>query len=458
MRYATLILLLLAAPIRAAAPIFENGTPVGFVTPDSTTTQDFVSGATVEIRVDLNQAATDDHPVIGHFHSLERSEQLSTTDTDGSWVDVAMWDEAPFGTVSGSINAIHMAWIEASTSTTGPAFTGGSTPAYEVYYARSEDGGASFSSPLSVSAGLSYYVLSVDGAGSSFSTLDLEVDSRGNPRVTYAFVTTADHSANRNVYFAYSDSGGHSWKTPISVNDVSTIGTEGTASAFPRMVVDDRDEIFIAYERGTDAATGDIILAKVNRTTSPFSMEAIGSLGTVGSAGGVRLTVDGKRHTGVDLALGDDDALHAVYFSDADNRIEYKRAATDDSWLDVSADGWDRDVDGSVVGSFVDEAAGNTALDVDVTHFFPTIVVDRQRLPDRVYSVYKYADSTPIEGIYLNQYDDDGSTGASATWGTATTAWSTGATPLFADGLGEYGPELDWFHTERVAAFVDDRL
>ncbi len=469
MRWLPIMCVVLAVSAWGDVPTFENSTPVGFIEADSTTTQNFVTGSAVGVRVDLNQPVTYEYPLIGHFHSIERSVQRSTTDTDGSWVDIAMVDVAPFGTndnipsegVTQFVNtvpAIHMTWIEASVSVTGQVFTGGSTPAYEVFYARSEDGGASFTSPVSVSSGLSYYVLSADGSGSSFSTLDLEIDSGGNPRVTYAFVTTADKSANRNVYFAYSSDGGDNWEAPISVNDVSTVGTEGTASGFPRMVIDDRDRIFIAYERGTDVATGDIMLAKVNRTTTPFTMEAIGSVGTVGSSGGVRITDDTKRHSGVDLALGDSDALHAVYFSDSDNRIEHKRLATDSRWLDVSTIGWSQNLDGATVGGFVDEAVGNAALDVDAEYYFPTVVVDRERVPDRVYSIFKYADGTPVEGIYLNQYDDSGSVGSGANWGTASTAFSTGGTPLFTDGVGTYGPELDWTHTERIAAFVDDRI
>ncbi len=466
MRRNTLLFLLLAGTCWAADPTFENKTPVGFVSQDSTTKQNFITGGTVEIRVDLNQAVTDEYPLIGNFHSLERAEQISSTDTDGSWVDIAMVDVAPFGTQTNiplagvtqsfsAINAIHMAWIEASTSTKGPVFTRGSTPVYEVLYARSEDNGATFTTPVSVSGGRSYFVLSTAGSGSSLSTLDLEVDSGGNPRVAYAFVTTADRSANRNVYFGYSSDGGDSWKTPLAVNDVSVVGTEGAKSAFPRMIIDDRDEIFIAYERGT-SGTGDIMLAKVNRSTSTFTMETFGSLGTAGSAGGVRITADAKRHNGVDLALGDGDALHAVYFSDADNRIEHKRLSTDDLWSAVGATGWNQNVDGATVGAFVDEVAGNAALDVNADYYFPTIVVDRQPVPDRVFSVFKFGDNTPTEGIYFNQYVDDGSTGAGATWGVASTVWSSGGTPLFADGLGEYGPELNWSHTERVAAFVDD--
>ena len=114
----------------AAAPTFENRTPVGFSSQDSTTQEDFVVGNEVTVRVDLNQAVTDEFPLIGHFHSLERSEQLSTTDTDGLQIDIAMVDVAPFGTNSnlpadGVTQAttfeavIHMAWIEDSPETIG---------------------------------------------------------------------------------------------------------------------------------------------------------------------------------------------------------------------------------------------------------------------------------------------------------------------------------------------------
>ncbi len=456
----------------AAAPLFENRTPVGFNPADSTTVQDFVSGSDVSIRVDLNQAATPDYPVIGHFHAVERSEQQSTTNTDGLQIDVAIVDVAPFGTsdniplegvtqAASDVPALHLAWIEASTSTTGPVFTGGSTAAYEVFYANSTDGGATFSTPVSVSGGLSYYLLSTDGGGTAFSTLDLEVDSSGDPRIVYAFTTTADRSHDDNIYFGYSLDGGQTWESPLTINDVTTAGnTEGHSTAFPRMVIDDRDRIFISYVRGATqgGGTDDVLLAKINHHVSPFVQVPVGSLGTPGSSGGVRLTADAKRHTGPDLAIGDGDNLHVVYFSDADDRIEHKRLSTDTTWVNVTNFGWDQDTDGATVAAFVDEAASNAALNRDATFYFPTLAIDRSRLPDRIYSVYKWADNTPIESIGYNQYDDDGSKGVAATWGTAQTVWSTGTTPLFSDGGGAYEVELDWQITERVAAVVDDSI
>jgi hypothetical protein len=461
--------------VGAADPVFENRTPVGFNASDSTTAQNFVSGNDVMIRVDLNQAATPDYPVIGHFHGVERSEALSATATDGLQIDVAITDVAPFGTSDNipadgvpqlvtSVPEIHVAWIEQSTSTAGVAplpFTAGTTPAYEVYYARSDDGGATFSTPVSASKGISYYLLSMNGGGTAFSTLDLEIDSGGNPRVAYAFVTTADRTHDGNVYLGYSSDRGETWETPLTLNDRTTVGnTEGRASAFPRMAIDDRDRVFVTYVRGTTlgGTTDDIMLAKIDHQVSPLAQVTIGSLGTVGSTGGVRLTDNDKRHTGPDIAIGDGDAVHVVYFNDDDDNIEHKQLWTDTTWVNVSSDGWNQGVDGATVSSFDDEDATNAVLNRGATFYFPTVAIDRQRLPDRVYSVYKYGAGPLAESIGYNQYDDDGGAGASASWGTPQTAWSTGGTPLFSHGSGKYEVELDWLITERVAAVVDDRL
>ena len=408
----------------AAAPTFENRTPVGFSSQDSTTQEDFVVGNEVTVRVDLNQAVTDEFPLIGHFHSLERSEQLSTTDTDGLQIDIAMVDVAPFGTNSnlpadGVTQAatfeavIHMAWIEDSPETIGSVFTGGTTAAYEVMYSRSFDGGASFQTPVSVSSGLSYYLMTA--SGTAFSTLDLEVESGGSPHVTYAFVSTADHTLKRNVYYTHSTDGGASWATPVTVNDQSPPAgaTESVYSAFPRMAIDDRDNIFITYVRGTSRGNGadDIMLSKVNR--SDFSMVTVGSLGTPGSSGGVRITPDAKRHTGPDVAVGDGDALHIVYFNDDDDRVEHRRLTTDTTWVNVSTSGWSQDADGSVVGAFVDEVVANTALEQEADFFFPTIAVDRQHLPDRVYSLYKFGsagdEGNPLQPVRRRWHHRDGS-------------------------------------------------
>ena len=458
------VLMATAVAAFAVEPVFENRTPVGFSVADSTTGQDFVTGKAVSVRVDLNQAATPDYPVVGNFHALERSEQLSATDTDGLQIDIAMVDVVPFGTNADTLSApaIHVAWIETASGVTGPGVTypNPATPVYQVRYARSDDGGATFGTAVSVAGGISYFTLSTDGSGGAFSTLDLEIDSGGNPRITYAFVTTADRSGNGNVYLGYSEDGGENWEPPLVVNEVAPpVGKrQGRRSAFPRMAIDDRDQIFITYVRGTSAGGGtdDVMLTKVDHHASPFAPIDVGSVGTVGSSGGVRLTDDAKRHTGPDLAVGDGDALHVVYFNDDDERFEHKRLITDTTWVDVTTGGWDQNDDGAVVAAFDDESADNAALEEDAGSVFPTVVVDRNRLPDRVYAVYKHGSNAPTEGIGFNRYDDDGVLGGNASWATAQPAWSTGGTPLFADGAAAYTPELDWTITERVAAVVDD--
>ena len=120
-------------------------------------------------------------------------------------VDIAMVDVVPFGvngntpapgyTSSATHPAIHMAWIEQTTSTPRSSFpyASGSTPLYRVMYARSFDGGATFGTAISVTGDITYHLQStnVAGTGASFSTLDLEVDSGGQPRVVYSFVSTA---------------------------------------------------------------------------------------------------------------------------------------------------------------------------------------------------------------------------------------------------------------------------
>ena len=462
----------LCRPAGAADPVFENRTPVGFSVQDSTTRGDFILGNQIAIRVDLDQATTAEFPLIAHFHAFENSDQLSSTDTDGLQIDVAMVDVVPFGTNARSqiggvvtsndslaIPIIHVAWIEQDGVAAGSVFNGGITPVYKVMYARSTDKGATFTAAVSVSDNISYFPLSPAGT-SSFSTLDLEVESGGNPHVVYAFVTTADHSENENVYYAHSTDGGGTWATPLIVNDVTTVGnSEGRSAAFPRMAIDDRDNIFITYVRGASDGTGtdDVMLAKVNRYLDPFIMVPIGSVGTAGSSGGIRLTPDGagERQTGPDVAIGDGDALHVVYFDDADNNIQHKRMNTDTTWAEVGTSGWSQDAVGATIGSFVDETSANTALEQDADFFFPTIVVDRNRLPDRVYAP-KFG-SAGDEGIVLNQYDDDGTTGTGITWGTASPVWATGGTPLFDDGSNRYNIELDWTITERVSAVVEDR-
>ena len=446
-----------AATAQAALPTFENQTPTGFSTQDSTDKQDFVEGQQITVRVDLNQAATPTYPVIGNFHNLETAEILESRDVDGLRADVVVSD--------GGI--IHTAWI------TQEVVSPVTTPVYNVRYARSNDGGDTFSSPASVSGSLRFDLLTIDGAGPSFSTVDIEVDSRGNPRVVYALNHSPDgHTVGfasnpDNVYFNHSENGGASWlpsNSAIRVNDIDVVVTEGLTSAFPRMAIDQRDNIYITYVRGTTitAAGGDdVMLAKVDRSTSPFTMEQIGSTGTVGSSGGVRITRDAERHTAPDIDVGTGDVLHIVFFREdavsANSTIEHKTLLAD-FWNVVDASGWNQGVDGAQLDLFDPEPATNASLEQRATFFFPSVAVDRVSTPDRIYAFYK-SGGGGLETVVFNNYIYDNAIGGNAGWlqAQASTVWSTASSVVFADGDLAYNIELDWTVTERVEAVIDDR-
>ena len=436
--------------LHASQPTFENRTPVGFSSSDSTKQTDFVEGDQITVRVDLNQAATPTYPVIGHFHNLERSEILETTDVDGLRSDISVSDDG----------VIHVAWI------TQEVVSPVTTPAYHVEYARSHDGGESFTTPVSVSGTLRFDILTVNGGGPSFSTLDLELDSRGNPRVVYAFNHSADGNTAKfsgnhdNVYFNHSENGGASWQpsnNAIVTNDTITDGNaEGKSTAFPRMVIDQRDNIFITYQRGASANADDIMLAKVDQSSTPFTMEEIGPSGNIGSTGGVRITQGVPVQTGPDIAIGTGDVLHITYLNVAGATIEHKTLLAD-LWNIVSVSGWDNTSLGATIDNFDPTPAGNSVLDATATFYFPTVVVDTVTAPDRVYAFYKWGDSTPFETVRFNSYIYDHAIGASAGWNTATASnvWSTATSPVFANADAEV--ELDWTVAERVGAVIDNR-
>ena len=193
---------------QADKPTFENATPVGFSSQDSTVAEDFVVGSPIGVRVDIDRAATSEYPVIGHFHSVEQSVQVGATDTDGMQVDIAMTDVVPLACAVKDLHLRDRArrpiplftwWIEQTAGALGSSFiyTGGSTPLYRVLYARSFDGGASFSTPVAVSGQITYHPLTTDGQGIRFLRLTQRSIAAVSPRVVYAFVSTADHERKK---------------------------------------------------------------------------------------------------------------------------------------------------------------------------------------------------------------------------------------------------------------------
>ena len=493
-----------------AQPVFENRTPVGFNAADSTTTSSFVTDKDVTVRVDLNEAANADFPVIGNFQKLEKSVPFYPQAQAGS---AAYMSQA---ITIDQFGFIHRAWIQQRGL--GGTQTPATTPVYGVVYAKSVDGGKTFLDTVSVSGTLRFDLITPSFLNDSgFSTVDVVVDGRGNPRVVYAMDNSPDGiggegvtgtSANQkylnaggaalnqydNIYFNYSNDGGSSWlpaNSAVVINDTATV--QGRRNAFPRMAISSTDDCFIVYERQLDdeiANFEDVILAKVDAdslTGGSAQAVQIGSLGQSASRGGVRIDLDGADGRSPDIAIGDDDVLHVVWYNGGvTETIEHKTVPAS-LWDDVSAAGWNNGVTGDVVGTFDDDAtnlgigriAGTVAGSSDrifpnlnEVHVFPTVVVDRQRSPDRIYVLWKHTDSVAgavhsDENVAYDFYSYDGAIGPGSFDGVPTFAFPTSsanaqvlltgnAGPMFQNRLA-YQIEQHWSFVDRVAAAIDDR-
>jgi len=502
-----------------AQPIYENNTPTGFSVSDSSSAVSFVTEKEVTIQVDLNEAANFDFPVVGNFQKMERSVPFFSTPATAGYMDQAMKID-----VNG---VIHRAWVQRRgvVDPTIPA----STPVYGVVYAKSLDGGSSFLDTISVSGALRFDMITPNTSmTSAFSTIDLIVDSKGNPRVVYAMNFSADGMmapgdpdgagagtidarldsrgirTHNNIYFNYSNDGGSSWlpaDNAVVINDTSTVGNgtvdfPGRNSAFPRMAITQTDDIFIVYQRaihGTSfgilaaaAGVGDIMLAKMDADSLKLGSAQqvlVGSAGTVGSTGGVRLDPDASLGLSPDIAVGDDDILHVVWFAPGPDAVQHKQVAAT-SWDDLSQFGWDQSAAGATVGAFDSDHTTNVGLTTGapddalprgaaaggkdgIVHLFPTVVVDKSRTPDRVYSFWKHTDATALggedENIAYAQADYNGTAGAGSSWGTTNFAFPTGAglgtaatTPLF-QASTSYVIESHWQYVDRVAVVIDPR-
>ena len=497
----------------AAQPIFENNTPVGFSPSDSLTTSVFVTNQDINILVDLNEGANSTNPVIGNFQKVEKSVPFFTSASTAGYMSQALAVD--------DNGTIHRAWIQQRGTTDLTDAT--STPVYGVVYAKSINGGQSFSDTISVSGTLRFDALTTSfSMGGSFSTLDLVVNSKGNPRVVYAFDNSPDgrnggsgtaagvhqfHGATRqfdNIFFNYSNDGGNTWlpsNDAVVINDVVTTGAHrgGLKCAFPRAAVTSTDDIFIVYQAdlgGADGTAHDIRLAKVDEDSlKGGSAQAvrIGKAGTVGSYGGVLVAPDvaaGDITTTPDIAVGDDNVLHIVYFNNTDDQVRHKTLPAED-WTDLSGFGWAPGAAGANVGGFDDDLADNQGMDMfnstaiaahvgfsanarGAVHLFPTVVVDKARSPDRVYVFWKYTDAaiaaaTTVandENIAYAAYNYDGATGGSAAWGSRQFAFPQGTDGSIWQAAGgglfqnasRYQIQDDWAYVDRVAAAVDERI
>jgi hypothetical protein len=245
-----------------AQPVFENNTPVGFSPSDSTRKANFKIDTEITVLVDLNEAANAKYPVIGNFQKVE---QAVPTFSGGET------SAAASGAVAIDDNGvIHRAWIQRRGVVDFNRLE--SSPVYGVVYSKSFDGGKSFTDTVSVSGTMRFDLITPsldyrDGKGSGgFSTVELVVDSKGNPRVVYAMDWSADDlddgiltSANGvpaqrrygandaapgesqartfdGIFFNYSNDGGSSWlpsNNTVTVNDTTTVSEVGGTGTWP---------------------------------------------------------------------------------------------------------------------------------------------------------------------------------------------------------------------------------
>ena len=478
----------------SAQPIFENATPTGFSVSDSIATVNFVNDTPVTIQVDLNEPVNAAYPVIGNFQKLETSVPFFTSKQ-------SQWYMAQ--SLEVDVNGIlHRAWIQ-NRGIADPT-TPTSTPIYGVVYAKSVNGGESWLDTVSVSGTMTFDLITPSGPSvlSGYSTLDLVVDSKGNPRVVYSMDWSGDGSssgvatrqfastgrrAHRNILFNYSNDGGSSWlpaNSAVVINDTtSLVDAGGSASvlatvqagrncAFPRMAITSTDDIFIVYEREYLAANAsDIMLSKMDADSLKLGSAqpvTVGEAGTVGSVGGVAICDRGTDDigTGPDIAVGDGDVLHIVWFNNTDDEVQHKQLQ-DDLWTDVSTFGWDQTVPGATVGSFVEATAPLGAFGADDIHLFPTVAIDRARTPDRVYALWKHGDGAAVdENIAYNTSNYGGVSGAGAAWGTtpsyafdqsAVTLGAGTGDPLFLTDSKYLIQSNNWGYVDRVAAAFDTR-
>ncbi|MEE2727551.1 MAG: hypothetical protein VX792_10785, partial [Candidatus Latescibacterota bacterium] len=498
-----------------AQPIFENKTPTGFSSADSTRQERFITDTDVTVLVDLNEAANATYPVIGNFQKLEKSVPYFSSGSNAGYMSqaVAVDDNG----------VIHRAWIQQR------GFVrqndSASSPAYGVVYAKSFDGGKTFTDTVGVSGTMRFDMMTTNLAMTgAFSTVDLVVDSKGNPRVTYAFDFSADDFAHHEqvktiagtgartfegVFFNYSNDGGSSWlpsNNTVTISDTSLVGTTsartdypGRNAAFPRMAITSTDDIYIVYQRGVPAigvgndTDTDIMLAKMDADSlllGTAQQVLVGGTGTIGSMGGVFIGDNDVAEVSPDIAVGDDDVLHVTWFvpgASATAPIRYKSVPSED-WNNVGATGWNQDTDvGAQVGTFDTRTAGqNIGLSTspgaaglvfnqgvtDHMHLFPTVVVDTERTPDRVYVFWKHTDAilaNPYtdENIRYGFYDYDGLVGGLSTWSSVSDAFPTGhdgsnPKPATAAGLFQNAAmhqiEDNWAYVDRVTAVADGRI
>ena len=136
-----------------AQPVFENQTPVGFSPSDSTRQSRFSIDSDITVLVDLNEAANAKYPVIGNFQKVEQAVPTFT----GAETSAA----ASHAVAIDDNGVVHRAWIQRRGVVNFNDAT--SSPVYGVVYAKSFDGGRSFTDTVSVSGAMRFDLLTPPG-------------------------------------------------------------------------------------------------------------------------------------------------------------------------------------------------------------------------------------------------------------------------------------------------------
>lgn len=159
----------------------------------------------------------------------------------------------------GNINVV---WLNATTST--------SPVSYTAFFSRSSDGGATFSTPQSISH-----------PGSSVGVLGVAADSSGT-----IYVLWSDNSAgNYEIFFTRSIDGGNTFSAP------QTISHAGSNSAGGQMVVDSNGNINVVWNDNSSGSYSGFLSRSVDGGASfspPVNLPAADQM-NIDSAGNIYL-------------------------------------------------------------------------------------------------------------------------------------------------------------------------
>ena len=191
---------------------------------------------------------------------------------------------------------IHMAWCGVTNNES----------AYNIWYAKSEDNGVSFSAPVHITTNNAAVFPAIGASGNN----------------VYILYADASQYPKANYYFARSADGGSTFETPVQVNDAECKGTvkfEGLTN----ILVDPSGNLYLAWVDGRRAdGSGDICLAKSTDQGQSFAANVIVNDTTISRSDSAQylpvIASDGANNVYVsfaDISLGDDWSNNRVYLA-----------------------------------------------------------------------------------------------------------------------------------------------